>query len=254
MPSVSSVGGASSSRTPIVTDGLVLHLDAGSKASYPGSGTTWYDLSSSGLNGTLTNSPTFNSAGYFRFTYTSFNYVSFPYSSAVEFLNRDPYTIEVWVYPTRNPTASGYTGIINREGQWDGARNGYNLFFLGSAGTTTFFYNENFRTSSSTGNVVQTSPGAVLSEATTLNQWVHVVATYDGTTQRMYINASTANTSSSTPGTNTIRNQISTFEIARRGAGSYFDGRIAHVRVYKKALSATEVTQNYTATKARFGL
>ena len=46
----------------VVTDGLVLYLDAANTKSYPGSGTAWSDLSRSGNNGTLTNGPTFNSA------------------------------------------------------------------------------------------------------------------------------------------------------------------------------------------------
>ena len=46
----------------IITDGLVLYLDAANTKSYPGSGTTWRDLSKSQLNGTLTNGPTFNSS------------------------------------------------------------------------------------------------------------------------------------------------------------------------------------------------
>ena len=44
----------------IVTDGLVLSVDAANKKSYPGSGTTWYDLSGNAINGTLTNGPTFD--------------------------------------------------------------------------------------------------------------------------------------------------------------------------------------------------
>ena len=51
----------------IQTDGLIFYLDAAYKKSYPGSGTTWSDLSSSGNHGTLTNDPTFNTNGYFDF-------------------------------------------------------------------------------------------------------------------------------------------------------------------------------------------
>ena len=55
----------------IVTDGLILNLDTGDIGSYSGSGTTWYDLSNSGNNGTLVNSPSFNSrsnnSSYFNF-------------------------------------------------------------------------------------------------------------------------------------------------------------------------------------------
>jgi len=53
----------------IVTDGLVLHLDAGDSASYPGSGTTWTDLSGNGNNGTLFGTPSYTaSPGYFDIT------------------------------------------------------------------------------------------------------------------------------------------------------------------------------------------
>lgn len=45
-----------------VTNGLILSLDAANTRSYPGSGTVWTDLSRSGINGTLTNGPTFNTA------------------------------------------------------------------------------------------------------------------------------------------------------------------------------------------------
>jgi hypothetical protein len=51
--------------TSIVRDGLVLYLDAANPKSYPGTGTTWFDLSGKGNNATLYNSPVFNSAGYF---------------------------------------------------------------------------------------------------------------------------------------------------------------------------------------------
>ena len=52
----------------IVTDGLVLALDAGDRNSYPGSGTTWNDLAGSN-NLTLYNSPSFssNNGGHFLF-------------------------------------------------------------------------------------------------------------------------------------------------------------------------------------------
>jgi len=57
----------------IVTSGLVLQLDAANTKSYPGSGTTWTDLSGNGNNGTLTNSPTFSSANGGIFTFNGTN-------------------------------------------------------------------------------------------------------------------------------------------------------------------------------------
>jgi len=55
----------------IVTDGLVLSLDAGSERSYPGTGTTWYDLSGQGAHAEAVNMPTWNSNGYFEFDGTN---------------------------------------------------------------------------------------------------------------------------------------------------------------------------------------
>ena len=95
----------------IVTDGLILALDAANTKSYPSSGgSTWYDLSGKGNNGTITNA-TFNSDGYFAFE-GSGDYISFASASELQFLNRLPYTLEVWMYPTSNPGANTWTGIL----------------------------------------------------------------------------------------------------------------------------------------------
>ena len=61
----------SSAGPNIIDDGLIFCVDAKNTKSYPGSGTTWSDLSRSGNHGTLTNSPTFNSTGYFDFDGTN---------------------------------------------------------------------------------------------------------------------------------------------------------------------------------------
>lgn len=69
----------SSSATDVITDGLVLKVDASNNSSYPGTGTTWYDLSGNGYNGTLTNGVTWssNSGGTFLFTGSNLQYVDF---------------------------------------------------------------------------------------------------------------------------------------------------------------------------------
>ena len=61
---------ATSYSPKIVTDGLVVCLDAGDKNSYPGSGATWSDVSGNGNDFTLYNSPTHNSDGYYFWTIT----------------------------------------------------------------------------------------------------------------------------------------------------------------------------------------
>jgi hypothetical protein len=65
-------------RPPIVTSGMILHLDASNPSSYPGSGTTWTDLSGAGNNGTIQSGVTYNSGGYFSFNGTTNGYVSMP--------------------------------------------------------------------------------------------------------------------------------------------------------------------------------
>ena len=88
----------------IIRNGLVLALDAASKNSYPGTGTTWTDLSGNNNNGTLINSPTFSSTneGIFIFNGTTQN-ISLP--SSLTRLNTN-YSIGVWFLPTR--VASSY--------------------------------------------------------------------------------------------------------------------------------------------------
>ena len=77
----------------IVTDGLVLALDAANKKSYPGTGTTWQDLSGNGNDATLVNSPTFGTTNGGRFEFDGTNrYLTFP---EISFTNQD-FTLEFW--------------------------------------------------------------------------------------------------------------------------------------------------------------
>ena len=229
----------------IVTDGLVLALDAGNTKSYPGSGTTWTDLSGTGNNGTLVNTPTFDTSGYFNFDYTQSESVSFSSSSSIQFLNRLPYTLEAWVYPTRNPGASNWTGIFDREDTSTGSRDGYNINFLGSAGTQTTFSTERFVAGTNT--FVSYNIDSSLS----VNNWSHIVATYNGTTLTLYRNGISVGTPATTTGN--ITNTSKTLTIGVRG-GQYFGGRISNTKIYNRALTASEISQNYNALKYRFGL
>jgi hypothetical protein len=99
---------------PVVDSSLQLWVDAGQTASYPGSGTTWTDLSTNALNGTLVNSPTFSTnPANILFNGTS-QRVTFAANSAVQFLNTSSYTLDVWVYPTQIPPTQTYQGLIDR--------------------------------------------------------------------------------------------------------------------------------------------
>jgi hypothetical protein len=228
----------------IVTDNLVLALDAANTKSYGGSGTTWTDLSGKGNIGTL-NGPTYSSANSGVFVFDgSGDYISFTSASELQFLNRLPYTLEVWMYPTSNPGASTWTGIFNREDSSVGSRDGYNIYLNGGSGTLHLAA-ERFCTGTAT------AVGKDYNNSDLLNIWHHVVATYDGTTLRLYRNGVQLNSGTST---GNITNTSKALEIGRRGTGSYFIGRLNGQKIYNKALSATEVAQNFNAHRGRYGI
>ena len=220
----------------------------GSGRSYPSTNTAdatmsiWTDISGKGNNGTINNA-TFNSDGYFAFG-GSGDYISFASASELQFLNRLPYTLEVWTYPTSNPGASTWTGIFNREDSSVGSRDGYNIYLNGGSGTL-HLVTERFCTGTAT--AVEKD----YNNSDLLNIWHHVVATYDGTTLRLYRNGVQLNSATST---GNITNTSKTLEIGRRGTGSYFIGRLTGQKIYNKALSVSEIQQNFNASRGRYGI
>jgi hypothetical protein len=208
---------------------------------------TWSDVINNNIQGTLVNGPTYGSTnlGFLNFNFNNNQRVTFPFNEKLLFLNRDPYTLEAWVYPTRNPGSGNFTGIFDRESSATGSRDGFNFFFLGSAGTDTGWYTERFAAG------VQSGPGGyTINQSLSVNRWQHVVATYDGTNVRFYYNGSLISQGAST---GNISNSVAPFTIASRG-GQPFDGRISVARVYSKALTDTEVSMNFNAMRTRYGL
>ena len=224
----------------LVTAGLMLHVDAGNPASYPGSGSTWYDLTTSGLNVTLYGSPTYSSAngGYIAFTPSSSQYggTSGTYNSGSALTT---WTTEAWHYYTNtfvgNLSAiicSTYAGNVNFAlGSPVGGAAGKNLAVAYYAGT--WYYTSSSYTLPSVG-------------------WYHLVGTYDGTNLKLYVNNVLTQTQASavTPGFGG-----GVIHLMRRwDVGDYWGGYLAIARVYRRALSADEVNTNYQLSKARFGL
>jgi hypothetical protein len=114
----------------IVTDGLVLALDAANSLSYPGSGTTWTDLSGKGNNGTLVNGPTFSptNGGSIVFDGTN-DYISFPNNPN---LDSQAITMESW----SNPGEVFQNGFLFEKGQ---VNSQYSNFFNDDG---TYVYNQ----------------------------------------------------------------------------------------------------------------
>jgi hypothetical protein len=218
------------SRGPkIVTDGLVLALDAGSKKSYSGSGTTWSDLSGNGNNGTLTNGPTFNSGNGGSIVFDGVDdYTIIPDSPALK-LNGN-FTIMLWhraitktnTFP--GPLYKGNSAIVG---------GGYILFYTSVNNGIMWIKRDNIQ----------------LPMTSAVNTyWSHITFTYDGTNVRGYLNGVNSYTSSTV--TYSTNNDNSSLLLGR--ADQSGNAAIGTIQMYNRALSAQEVLQNFNATKSRF--
>jgi hypothetical protein len=217
------------SRGPkIVTDGLVLYLDAANTKSYPTTGTTWSDLSGNGNNGTLTNGPTFDSGNGGSIVFDGVDdYVSIPNFSALAL--SPACTISIWSYVKQN---KGYYF-------W-----GNDIFLLQIQSNQTYRLRFNLN-------------GDWRGEYTTSfpsNIWHKLDITWDGTNTKMYINSQETVTStldsSFTAFSNTTNQPL---EISRR-TSDYSNSNISQASIYNKSLTPEEILQNYNATKSRYGL
>ena len=209
----------------IVTDGLVLYIDAANPKSYPGSGTTWSDLAGSN-NGTLTNGPTFDSGNGGSISFDGSN----DYIDNILIQSSSAMTWEAVVYPeslSRNVFLNGFNPRIS-------LRN-YQI------------------------NLYHTKPDRDGDIGFTYNfqggRYYHIVVTYDSSNgYRGYVNAEektrtiAGNGAAGKPEFNSTKVGISA------GSEGYFDGKIPLVKIYNKALTAAEIQQNYNALKGRFGL
>jgi hypothetical protein len=218
----------------IVTSGLTLNLDAGNASSYPGSGTSWYDLSGNNRTGTLTNGPTYSSANMGSIVFDGVDdYISF--SSLLD--TTANVSVEMWFYNTQ--TSGESTLFSNGYGSTTGYIIGLGLC---SSGITTL--NVTF------GGI---ACGVVTATVST-NAWYQMVFTKTGSSNVLYTNGtqrSTASRNCNSPAGGTI---IGDTYAPKGGVGGFYKGNIAIARMYNTALSAAEVLQNYNAIKNRFGL
>jgi hypothetical protein len=229
----------------VVQSGLVLNLDAGASTSYPGSGTTWTDLSGNGNNGTLVNGVGYNSANFGSLVFDGVNDYGVLSNTSSLRPGAGDFTIEAWIYKTG--TSGGNAGDIATiyGTAWSG---------FSAAGAWILYANENSGTKISfaiwnTGIVTSTS--SILT-----NQWYHIVVSRIGTTVRLYINNVLESTGTSSANANNSAYPIYVGLFTDPfGSAGYFNGRIPIVRLYNgKGLTATEVSQNFNALRSRFGI
>jgi len=212
----------------IVTDSLVLCLDAANTKSYGGSGTAWTDLSGNGNNATL-NGVTYNSSdlGYLDFDGGS-DYATVPSSSDWAFGQNG--TIEQWVYVRGSNGNNRFYCTNNNTSSLDA--------YLNSSGYTVYFHGGGVGTTS-------TIP---------TNQWVHFLVTYNSGTISVYFNGVSQSLTGTTTGYN-ITNSASTLYIGRYVSSPYeLNARMSVMKIYNKGFSAAEVTQNFNALRGRYGI
>ena len=225
----------------IVTDGLVLYLDAANPKSYVSGSTSWYDLSRSSNNGTLVNGPTFNSSNKGSIVFDGTNdTTTFNSSSSLLFLNTSPYTISIFSKILSSDAT--FSGFLNREN--GSPRNGYNLWFYRDSIAQVAIASERF---AGTGQKVTY---VLLDNNLCINVWNQYTITYDGTTLKFYLNGVFTH---SALADGNITNTSKTLEIGSR-LTDYANCEISNVTIHSRSLSQEEILQNYNLTKSRFGL
>jgi hypothetical protein len=219
---------------PIVTNGLVLNLDAGQQDSYPGSGTTWTDLSGSGNNGTLVNGVGYNSDNGGSLVFDGINdTVNFTYDL------RSDWTYECWAL---HNTVSGFAFL--GQGQ-NTARSGLHIWFRNGNDLRFAMYSNDTD---------------AISLTTSTGVWYHYCFTYNHSTflKQIYRNGVQLTgipqqTQTSYIGTGTVRiGATYSFGVSLSQGGSYANGRIASSRLYNRVLTTAEIAQNFNALKSRY--
>jgi hypothetical protein len=227
---------------PVVTNGLVLYLDAANKQSYVSGSTSWNDIVGSN-NGTLVNGPTFNSGSGGSIVFDGTNDYGTGFDN-ISINTTSSFTIEFWfnltaftqAYPTllqiKTNTTYGCNLTLSQASPYLG------IIFGSSDNWTTI----------KTDNVP------------ILGIWNHVILTYNGlgattnSNYNIYLNTINQNITTAGGFANTSQvNYIGTTNAGIRGVDN-FNGKIAICKLYNRALSASEILQNYNTVKGRFGL
>jgi len=238
----------------IVTDGLVLHLDAAKRDSYPGSGTTWYDLSGNGNDGTLTNGPTFS--GVAKDASVVFDgaddFVSIADNDIFSFgdgTNNFAKSVSFWF---KAHDASHTVQSIVAKDNYSGQREWNMGIYIGNR--LRFFLKGDLNGSLQHGR----ETGAILQS----NVWHNCVCTFDGialdsSRMKIYIDGNREdiyNSSFNNSEGQVCQNGTAPLTIGKSHPSYLFDGDFGNLIIYNRELTASEITQNYNALKGRYGL
>jgi hypothetical protein len=219
----------------IVTNGLIMNLDAGNTASYPGSGDNWLDLSGNGNNGSLNGGVVFNpaSSGFLVFDGVD-NYVT------------TPVQIEA---PTNSNLQTFSAWLVNASGSVFGssaASNGMShlRITLDSVGNLIFFETAYGGASGEGIDSVAVTPKIannivlVKTAAQKYDVYLNAEKVLNQVTKKATVNS-------------LFYGGVYYFS---SGVGNYHDGKVSNYMIYNRSLTQQEITQNYQAIKNRYGL
>ena len=234
----------------VSTEGLVLYLDTANPKSYTSGSTAWRDLTRNGNNGTLTNGPTFSSANGGSIVFDGVD--DFVNNTSPTGLQLQNLTVSMWVNPSAASTA--IVDLID----YDHASTPFQGWILQSEDATTnrYYYFAYYN-----GSSFEPSSGIGAGRGVQLTNsvWQNIVYVKNGTSIIGYLNGN--QNVNYTAGNATISYQsnrslrVAAVVSSSPGVGNrFYNGRISTVQVYNRALSATEIQQNFNATRGRYGI
>ena len=218
----------------VVSEGLVFYFDPINTRSYAGTGLTGFNLINTAIVGAFTNGPVYDSANKGSINFDGVDdRISFSFNSALDI--SQSITIEAYIKPKSYPTAGGGGMILTKVAS-------YYLEFASTGKIRVYFDGLN-------------SPGYHDSVNTVpLNKWTHVVVTRDSSnsTINIYINGVLDKTVTGITGNISVQQTWNLAMGGYNGGGYLFVGLITCGKIYNRALSASEILQNYNVTKKRF--
>jgi hypothetical protein len=224
----------------IITDGLVLALDAANQKSYPGSGTTWTDLSGNGKDGTLVNGASFQTTNGGSIAFDGVNDRVNLYASN-QLIGNQYATLEVWMKSSSTGAGSGgYSNFL-------GTRVGQNMSINRYSTTNTAVFLTDF----TSGNL-----NVPIGSINVFDQnWHHIVGVNNFGICSLYVDGTLEGTNSTKSGQYIDLNaEVMAIGNDTNNTTRTFYGEVSVARIYNRALTADDVLQNYNTLKSRFGI
>lgn len=251
LPGIKSI---TDSTSGLVKGNIELYLDAANPQSYPGTGTTWFDLSGNRRDATLTNGPTFtedlNGTGGYITLDGSNDYIGL--GTNFNYTTQD-FSIGMWVYPLSFRHGTSLNGILFWKGSFQVS--GY-YGEIGPNNTSINLYTNQSGASQVSSAIYNPNPSSRPNVGFIPGEWYNIYFTRSGTSVRIYING-VDRTSTVGTHTNPATASANNFEIGRynaSGTSNITNYRYASFIIYGRTLTATEVLQNFNASRKRFGL